>query len=108
VFCSGNCLLYQYVQDNMPLFKIRFSLSGIMLKILAYLDLSFVQGDKYGYICIILCVNILIDQHHRSRMLSFFPFYAFVFCVKNQVSIGVWAYVWVFDLIPLMNLLFLY
>jgi hypothetical protein len=39
------------------------------------------------------------------KMLSFFlPQYSFGFIVQNQVSIGMWIYFWVFDLIPLINL----
>ena len=34
----------------------------------------------------------------------FFPFYNFSFFIKNQVFIGVWINIGVFDLIPLVNL----
>jgi hypothetical protein len=30
--------------------------------------------------------------------------YGFGFFVKNQVSIGMWIYFWVFDYIPLINM----
>ena len=33
-----------------------------------------------------------------------FPFYDFVFCIKNQECVGVWIYFWVFILIPLINM----
>jgi hypothetical protein len=33
-----------------------------------------------------------------------FPLYGFGFFVKNQVSVGVWVYFWVFDSIPLINM----
>ena len=33
-----------------------------------------------------------------------FPLYGFGFLVKNQVSIGVWVYLWDFRLVPLIHL----
>jgi hypothetical protein len=39
---------------------------------LVHLDLSFVQGGKYGSICILLHVNCLLSQHHLLKILSFF------------------------------------
>ena len=42
---------------------------GFMLRCLINLELSFVQGDKYGSICILLHVSIPFDQHHLLRML---------------------------------------
>jgi hypothetical protein len=37
-------------------------------------------------------------------MISFFPLYVFDFFVKDQESIGMWVYCWVFISIPLINL----
>ena len=72
---------------------------------LIHLDLSSLQGDKYGSSCI----------HPRADTQSAlfvedalpFPWFAFgffFFFVKNQVSIGVWVYFWVFDSIPLISI----
>jgi hypothetical protein len=36
------------------------------------LDLNFVQGDKDELICILLLANLLWNQHHLLKMLSFF------------------------------------
>ena len=52
--------------------SVRFSLSGFMLRSLIYLDLSFVQGDKYESIWILLHADIQFDQYHLLKMLSFF------------------------------------
>jgi hypothetical protein len=41
-----------------------YQVQGIWLKNLIHLDLSFVQGDKYGSIQIILQGVIQFDQHH--------------------------------------------
>jgi hypothetical protein len=44
------------------------------------LDLSFVQGDKYGSIFILLHTDRQLEQHHLLKMVSFFhcTFVAFV------------------------------
>ena len=47
----------------------RFSVSGI--EVLIYLKLSFVQGDKYGSICV-LHAAVQFGQRHLLMMLSFF------------------------------------
>ena len=62
--------------------------------------LSFVQGDKNGSVCILLHADCQLNQHHLLRMLSFFPLYVFGVFVKNQVTIGLWVYFWVFNSIP--------
>ena len=49
-------------------------------------------------------VDIQLCQYHLLKMLSFFPFYNFSFFVKNQVFIGTWVNIWVFDLVPLVLL----
>jgi hypothetical protein len=43
-----------------------------MLTSLIHLDLSFVQGNKYGYIHILLQADIQLDQHHLLKMLLLF------------------------------------
>ena len=52
--------------------SVRFSVSCFMLRSLIHLNLSFMQGDKHGSICILLHENILLDQHHLLTMLSSF------------------------------------
>jgi len=58
-----------------------------------YLDLSFVQCDKNGLICILLHADLQLNQHHLLKMLSFFPLNGFSSFVKNQVTIGVWVHI---------------
>jgi hypothetical protein len=53
-----------------------------MLRSLSHLDLSFVQGDEYGSICILLLIDIQLDQHHLLKMLSFYLLYGFGFFTK--------------------------
>jgi hypothetical protein len=43
-----------------------------MWRSLIHLDLSFVQGDKNGSICILLHVDCQLNQHLLLKMLSFF------------------------------------
>jgi hypothetical protein len=88
-------------------YSIRFSVSGFMLRSLIHLDLSFVQGDRCGSICILLHADIQLEQHHLLKMLSSFLLSMSGFFIKNYVFIGVWIYIWVFYLISLINRLFL-
>jgi hypothetical protein len=56
-----------------------------MLRSLIHLDLSFVQGDRCGSICILLHAGIQLDQHCLLKMLSFFPLYGFcLLCQKSS------------------------
>ena len=41
-----------------------------MLRSVIYLDLSFVQGDNYVSICILLHADIQLDQHHLLNLFS--------------------------------------
>ena len=77
----------------------RFGVYYFMLRSLIHLDLSFVQGDKYGSICILLHADIQLDQHHLLKMLSFFHCMVLASLSKSQVSVGVWDSFWVFNLI---------
>jgi hypothetical protein len=67
----------------------RFSKSGFMLMSLIHLDLSFLQGDKYESICILLHKDIQLDQPYFLKILPVFPLCGFGYFVKNQVSVGV-------------------
>jgi hypothetical protein len=82
----------------------RFSISGFMWRSLIHLDLSFVQEDKNGSICIFLHVDRQLTQHYLLKMLSFLHWKPFSSFVKDQVSIGVWVHFWVFSFIPLIYL----
>jgi hypothetical protein len=55
---------------------------------LIHLDLSFVQGDKNGSVCILLHADHHLSQHHLLNIMSFFPVDGFSFFVKNQVTAG--------------------
>ena len=52
--------------------SIRFNVVRLMLMSLIHLDLSFVHGDGYGSIFILLQVDIQLFQHYLLKMLSFF------------------------------------
>jgi hypothetical protein len=53
--------------------SMRFTVSEFMLKSLIYVDLSFVQGDKYESICILLHTDIQFDQNCFLKMLYSVP-----------------------------------
>jgi hypothetical protein len=78
--------------------------SSFTLRSLIHLDLSYVQGDKYGSVCIILHADIQLDQQHLLKMLSlFFVVWFWIFCQKSSVCKYVVCF-WVFDSIPLIHL----
>ena len=66
-----------------------------MLRSLIHLELSFVQGDNYESIFILLYVDNQLVQHHL---------YGCGFFIKYKMSISVWVYFWVFDSILLVNM----
>jgi hypothetical protein len=71
------------------------------------LGLSFVQGDIYGSVFILLHIDSQLDQHQLSKILSFFFFFIVYFwtlCKKNQVTITVWFYLCLFNSILLINM----
>ena len=89
----------------LPTFSsIRFSVVGFILKSLIHLNLSFVHGDRYGTISILLHVDIQFCVHHLLKMLSFFHFIILASFFKNGLFIDIWINIWIFDLIPLVNL----
>lgn len=103
VFCSGNCLLYQWVQGYFPLY-ILWNLMYIhyVLRSLIHLDLSFVHSYKNGSIFILLYVDIQWYQHHSLKIL-YFSTIQFWFLCQNPVSMSLWVYFWGFYLIPLIK-----
>jgi hypothetical protein len=89
-----------------PIFSsISFSVSGFIWRALIHLNLSFVQEEKNGSIQILLhAADHLLNQHHLLKMLAFFPLDCFSSFVKDQVTIGIWVRVWVFNSIRLIYL----
>ena len=48
--------------------SVRFSVARFMLRSLIQFDLSFVYGDRYGSICILLYDSIQLCQRHLLKM----------------------------------------
>ena len=70
----------------LPTFSsIRFNVVRLILRSLIHLDLSFVHGDRYGSIFILLQVDIQLCQHHLLKMLSFFHCIVLAPCRKSGV-----------------------
>ena len=78
-------------------FSIRFSVFGFMLRSLTHLEMSFVQGDKYLFL--FFCMQTSSLSNIICWKCWLFWVCIFGFLIKNQVSIGVWIYVWFFKLI---------
>ena len=68
----GSGLLANVFKYSSHFLFYKFSVAGFMLRSLIHLDLSFVHGDRYGSIFILLHVDIQLCQHHLLNMLSFF------------------------------------
>ena len=68
----------------LPTFSsIGFSVAGFMLRSLIHLDLSFMHGDRYWSILILLHIGIQLCQHNLSNRLSFFHLIFFCFFIKD-------------------------
>jgi hypothetical protein len=104
VFWSESLWLYQWVQSYCPLLFYQVQCIWFYVEVFDPFGVEFVQGDRFGSICILLYADIQYEQHHLLKILSFFPGYILSnFFIKNQVSIGVWIYVWVFSSVPLIG-----
>jgi hypothetical protein len=82
------------------LFGSHFKVSGLLLSSLIHLQWIFVQcgwkGSSFG----LLYVDIQFSQHYFLKRLFFSPIYFFHHFVKNQMSVVVWFYFWVFYSVP--------
>ena len=65
VFCSGSCRLCHAFENYFPLFY-QVQCTCFILRSLIHLDLSFVQGDKYGSVCILLHADIQLKMLYFS------------------------------------------
>jgi hypothetical protein len=83
---------------------ISFRVSGFMWSSLIHLDLTFIDRDNNGSICILLQDDAQLCQHHFLKMMSFFPLDDFSSLVKGQVTIDMWFHFWVFSSFPLIYL----
>jgi len=55
-----------------------------MWRSLIHLDLSFVQGNKNGSTCILLHVDLQLNQHHLLKILSFFHWMFYLLCQRSN------------------------
>ena len=65
--------------------SIRFNVVGFMLRSLIHLGVSFVHGDRYGSMFILLHVDNQLGQQHLLNMLSFFQLIFLLLCQKSGV-----------------------
>ena len=68
---SGSGLLCQCAQATSHFLLYQVSVTRFILRSLIHLDLSLVQGNRYGLICILIHVNKQLCQHHLLKMFSF-------------------------------------
>jgi hypothetical protein len=55
-----------------------------MLRSLIHLEMSFVRGDEYETICILLHADIQLDQHYLLKMPFLFPLCISGFFIKKS------------------------
>jgi hypothetical protein len=102
-FCLENFPLCPWAQDSFLHSLLLHSVSVFMLRSLIHLNLSFVQGDKYVSIFIILHTDKKLDQHHIFKMLSIFHcIFWLLFQRSNDLKFLVLF--WFFNSIPLINM----
>ena len=73
MFGYGYLLLFRFIQKLLNLMYPFFSLRSLI-----HFDWSFVQGDRYGSIFILLYADIQLVQQHLLKILSFIHFKAFI------------------------------
>ena len=74
----------------------------IYIEVFNPFGLEFCAWYRYGSIFIHLQVDIQLYEHYLLNMLSFFHCIILAPLSKNQVFIGFWVNIQVFDLIPLV------
>jgi len=79
--------------------SISLSISVFMWRSSIHLHLNFVKGDKNGSICL-LHVDLQLNQHHLSKMLSFFHWMVLAPLSKSS-SKDTWVNFWDFNSIAL-------
>ena len=84
--------------------SILFSMFEFILGSLIHLNFSFAQSDKYRSVYIFLHEDNLVLSAPFVEDTVFFAVCVSGFFIKNQVSISVWICVWVFNLIPSINI----
>ena len=86
------------------LFSIIIGVSSFTLRPLIHLNLSFLQGHRYGFICTIPHTDIQLDKHHFLWNPFLFSLYGFPFFVNNTKSMAVSVYFWDFNSFSLIAL----
>ena len=79
-----------------------FIVSGLTFRSIIHFEFIFVYGVRKCSSFTVLQVVGQFSQHDLLKEIVFSPLYILVSIVKNKVSIGVWIYIWVFYLIPLV------
>ena len=80
-----------------------FSVPGFMWRSLIHLDLSFIQEIRKDWFAFFCMLTVFWTNTIWWRG-CLFSLNAFIFFVKDQVTIGVWVHFWVFNSIPLIYL----
>ena len=83
-------------ESVLPMFSSRsFIVSGLTFRSLIHFEFIFVHGVRKHSSFILLQVVDQFSQHYLSKRMSS-PLYVLASFVEDNVSIGVWIYLWVF------------
>lgn len=91
--CATSVLLRKYFPVPMSsssfpiLSSVRISLYSLILRSLIHLNLSFVAGDRYGSIFILVHPAIQFEQHRLLKMLCFLQ----CVCLTSSQKSGVYS-----------------
>ena len=79
-----------------------FIVYGLTFRSLIHFEFIFVYGVIKCSSFILLQVVDLFSQHHLLKEVVFFPLYILASFVEDEVSIGLWIYLWAFYSVPLI------
>ena len=93
-----------YVGECFAMFFSRsFIVSGLIFRSLIHFEFMLVFGVRKCSSFILLRAVDQFSQHHSLKIV-FSPLHILASFVKDEVSIGVWIYLWAFYFVPLISI----
>ena len=94
-------LAMMYVIECFKFSSKSFILAHLTFRFLIHFEFIFMHGVRECFSFILLHVAVQFSQHHLLKRL-FYPLYILASFVIDEVTIGVWVYVWAFHFFPLI------
>ena len=76
--------------------------SCLTFKSVSHFEFFFLHGVSVCSSFIDIHAAVEFSQHRLLKRLSFFPFYILASFVKDELTIGVWVYLWALSSVPLV------